>query len=87
MSIVFPSFQLCDRDNDGQLNDAELNEFQKLCFGIPLTAAAIEDVKRAVADGCPDGIIDEALSLPGLFTFPYDIFLYFSGAFRSWKPL
>ena len=77
------TFQLCDRDNDGQLNDAELNEFQKLCFGIPLTAAAIDDVKRAVADGCPDGIIDEALSLPGLFTFPSVEFLSFPRAFRS----
>ncbi|KAK6025189.1 EF hand associated [Ostertagia ostertagi] len=41
-----------------------LNEFQKLCFGIPLTSAAIEDVKRAVADGCSDGIVEGALSLP-----------------------
>ncbi|VDP31631.1 unnamed protein product [Heligmosomoides polygyrus] len=47
------------------MNDAELNEFQKLCFGIPLTSAAIEDVKRAVADGCSDGIVEGALSLPG----------------------
>lgn len=59
------SFQICDRDNDGYLNDTELNEFQKLCFGIPLTSTAIEDVKRAVADGCPDGVVDEALALPG----------------------
>lgn len=58
-------FKICDRDNDGYLNDAELNEFQKLCFGIPLTSAAIEDVKRAVADGCSDGIVEGALSLPG----------------------
>ncbi|KAJ1367480.1 Mitochondrial Rho GTPase 1 [Parelaphostrongylus tenuis] len=58
-------FKICDRDNDGYLNDSELNEFQKLCFGIPLTSAAIEDVKRAVSDGCTDGIVDGALSLPG----------------------
>uniref|UniRef100_A0A7I4YIZ6 Mitochondrial Rho GTPase n=1 Tax=Haemonchus contortus TaxID=6289 RepID=A0A7I4YIZ6_HAECO len=58
-------FKICDRDNDGYLNDAELNEFQKLCFGIPLTSAAIEDVKRAVADGCSDGIVEGSLSLPG----------------------
>ncbi|PIO68616.1 EF hand associated, partial [Teladorsagia circumcincta] len=41
-------FKICDRDNDGYLNDAELNEFQKLCFGIPLTSAAIEDILSAV---------------------------------------
>ncbi|KJH51864.1 GTP-binding domain protein [Dictyocaulus viviparus] len=58
-------FKICDRDNDGYLNDSELNEFQKLCFGIPLTSAAIEDVKRAVSDGCTDGIVEGALSLPG----------------------
>ncbi|VDM60787.1 unnamed protein product [Angiostrongylus costaricensis] len=58
-------FKICDRDNDGYLNDSELNEFQKLCFGIPLTSAAIEDVKRAVSDGCTDGVVDGALSLPG----------------------
>ncbi|PAV63751.1 hypothetical protein WR25_08001 [Diploscapter pachys] len=58
-------FKICDRDNDGYLNDSELNEFQKLCFGLPLTGAAIEDVKNAVSDACPDGLVDDAISLPG----------------------
>lgn len=34
-----------------------------------MTSAAIEDVKRAVADGCPDGIVEGALSLPGKTIF------------------
>ncbi|CAJ0931332.1 unnamed protein product, partial [Mesorhabditis belari] len=58
-------FKICDRDNDGLLNDLELNAFQRLCFGIPLTPSAIEDVKRAVADGCPDGVVDDSLALAG----------------------
>lgn len=43
----------------------EANFLQKLCFGIPLTSAAIEDVKRVVSDGAPDGIVHDSISLTG----------------------
>lgn len=33
--------KLCDNDNDGLLNDEELNHFQMFVFGVPLNATAI----------------------------------------------
>ncbi|CAJ0574624.1 unnamed protein product, partial [Mesorhabditis spiculigera] len=58
-------FKICDRDNDGLLNDVELSAFQKLCFAAPLTATALDEVKRAVAKGCTDGVVEDSISLNG----------------------
>ncbi len=38
-------FKLCDNDNDGLLNDKELNEFQIKCFGMSLNQASLQEVK------------------------------------------
>ncbi|KAJ7972803.1 Mitochondrial Rho GTPase [Quillaja saponaria] len=40
-------FNHCDRDMDGSLSDAELNEFQVKCFNAPLQHSEIVDVKRS----------------------------------------
>lgn len=79
-------FKICDRDNDGYLNDTELNEFQKLCFGIPLTTSAIDDVKKAVVDGCPDGVVDEALALNG-FLYLHLLFIERGRHETTWSVL
>lgn len=41
-------FRVCDLDNDGFLNDDELNEFQKRCFDLPLRKKAMEEVKEII---------------------------------------
>ncbi|CAI4223896.1 unnamed protein product [Auanema sp. JU1783] len=79
-------FKICDRDNDGYLNDNELNEFQKLCFGIPLTSSAIEDVKRAVSEGCPDGVVEDAISLTG-FLYLHLLFIERGRHETTWTVL
>ncbi|CAD6190743.1 unnamed protein product [Caenorhabditis auriculariae] len=79
-------FKICDRDNDGYLNDTELNDFQKLCFGIPLTSTALEDVKRAVSDGCPDGVVDDSLMLPG-FLYLHLLFIERGRHETTWAVL
>jgi mitochondrial Rho GTPase 1 len=38
-------FKLCDQDNDGLLNDNELNEFQLKCFGVHLNFTSLQEVK------------------------------------------
>ncbi|ULT96341.1 hypothetical protein L3Y34_004744 [Caenorhabditis briggsae] len=79
-------FKICDRDNDGYLSDTELNDFQKLCFGIPLTSTALEDVKRAVADGCPDGVASDALMLAG-FLYLHLLFIERGRHETTWAVL
>lgn len=34
--MLSPLLQICDTDNDGLLNDQELNAFQRRCFNAPL---------------------------------------------------
>ncbi|KAK0561442.1 ERMES complex Ca(2+)-binding regulatory GTPase gem1 [Tilletia horrida] len=41
-------FMLCDNDQDGVLNDRELNNFQKRCFDAPLHPRELEGVKELV---------------------------------------
>ncbi|KAL9934228.1 hypothetical protein V8E36_006684 [Tilletia maclaganii] len=41
-------FLLCDNDQDGVLNDRELNNFQRRCFDAPLHPQELEGVKELV---------------------------------------
>lgn len=41
---------------DGALNDEELNAFQYLCFGQPLSEDELDSVKAMVAERMPEGI-------------------------------
>jgi Ca2+-binding EF-hand superfamily protein len=38
-------FKLCDNDNNGLLDDDELNEFQLKCFGVRLNSSSLQEVK------------------------------------------
>lgn len=42
-------FYLCDRDQDGYLNDHEMREFQSKCFDKPLTDDDLENIKASIA--------------------------------------
>ncbi|NWW32919.1 MIRO1 GTPase, partial [Panurus biarmicus] len=58
-------FRISDQDNDGTLNDAELNFFQRICFNTPLAPQALEDVKNVVRKNLSDGVADNGLTLKG----------------------
>ncbi|KAL2044826.1 hypothetical protein N7G274_002601 [Stereocaulon virgatum] len=61
-------FYLCDKDQDGYLNDAEIHEFQNKCFGRPLGADDLENIKQAISKysataATPKGISQEGFVL------------------------
>ncbi|CAG0914289.1 unnamed protein product [Notodromas monacha] len=58
-------FKICDVDNDGLLNDVELNAFQKHCFNAPVSPSALEEVKETVKRQLPDGVHKNCLTLDG----------------------
>merc|ERR1719193_2022936 len=67
-------FKVCDLDNDGVLNDRELNFFQRRCFNAPLQPRALEDVKTVVLTGISDGVRDNGLTFQG-FLFLNSLFI------------
>lgn len=79
-------FKLCDTDNDGILNDNELNLFQLRCFNSPLENEALEDVKNIVKRNVPDGIFDEGLTLNG-FLFLHMLFIQRGRHETTWTVL
>lgn len=79
-------FKLCDRDNDGLLNDHELNEFQRRCFDSPLQPQALEDVKNILKRSIPDGVFDNALTLSG-FLFLHTLFIQRGRHETTWTVL
>ncbi|XP_071876491.1 mitochondrial Rho GTPase isoform X1 [Bombus fervidus] len=58
-------FKICDLDNDGLLNDMELNTFQQWCFNIPLQPQVLEDVKAVLSKNIQDGICAGCVTLKG----------------------
>lgn len=42
-------FYLCDKDQDGYLNDGEMREFQSKCFDKPLTDDDLENIKASIS--------------------------------------
>uniref|UniRef100_W5KQD2 Mitochondrial Rho GTPase n=1 Tax=Astyanax mexicanus TaxID=7994 RepID=W5KQD2_ASTMX len=59
-------FKVSDLDNDGILNDNELNFFQRTCFNTPLPPQALEDVKNVVRKNTTDGVCEDGLTLKGV---------------------
>ncbi|OTF79727.1 mitochondrial Rho GTPase 1-like protein [Euroglyphus maynei] len=65
-------FTICDLDNDGILNDLELNNFQTYCFDSYLLSQTLDDVKYILRSIIPDGVSENGITLPGfmfLLTF------------------
>ncbi|KAH9502039.1 Mitochondrial Rho GTPase 2 [Dermatophagoides farinae] len=65
-------FTICDLDNDGVLNDLELNNFQTYCFDSYLLSQTLDDVKYILKSIIPDGVSENGITLSGfmfLLTF------------------
>ncbi|KAG9468586.1 hypothetical protein GDO78_022420 [Eleutherodactylus coqui] len=79
-------FKISDLDNDGILNDAELNFFQRTCFHIPLASQALEDVKNVVRKNVHDGVSGNGLTLNG-FLFLHTLFIQRGRHETTWTVL
>uniref|UniRef100_A0A8C1JYJ2 Mitochondrial Rho GTPase n=1 Tax=Cyprinus carpio TaxID=7962 RepID=A0A8C1JYJ2_CYPCA len=90
-------FKISDLDNDGILNDNELNFFQvravffsclhtQTCFNIPLAPQALEDVKNVVRKNMSDGVKDNGLTLKG-FLFLHTLFIQRGRHETTWTVL
>ena len=58
-------FKICDVDNDGLLNDAELATFQRRCFNMDLESGTLESLKSVVEKNCSEGLSGEGLTVRG----------------------
>ncbi|XP_057700193.1 mitochondrial Rho GTPase 1-A-like isoform X1 [Corythoichthys intestinalis] len=79
-------FKVSDLDNDGILNDNELNFFQRTCFNMPLEPQALEDVKNVVRKNLSDGVCDNGLTLKG-FLFLHTLFIQRGRHETTWTVL
>ncbi|XP_038844363.1 mitochondrial Rho GTPase 1-A isoform X2 [Salvelinus namaycush] len=79
-------FKVSDLDNDGILNDKELNFFQRTCFNMPLAPQALEDVKNVVRKNMTDGVKDNGLTLKG-FLFLHTLFIQRGRHETTWTVL
>ncbi|XP_064806785.1 mitochondrial Rho GTPase 1-A-like isoform X2 [Oncorhynchus masou masou] len=79
-------FKVSDLDNDGILNDNELNFFQRTCFNAPLVSQALEDVKNVVRKNVSDGVCDNGLTLKG-FLFLHTLFIQRGRHETTWTVL
>lgn len=79
-------FTISDEDNDQILSDAELNSFQKSCFGNPLAPQALEDVKTVVWKNTNDSVLDNGLTLNG-FLFLNTLFIQRGRHETTWTIL
>uniref|UniRef100_A0A8C6VT82 Mitochondrial Rho GTPase n=1 Tax=Nothobranchius furzeri TaxID=105023 RepID=A0A8C6VT82_NOTFU len=79
-------FKVSDLDNDGILNDNELNFFQRICFNTPLEPHALEDVKNVVRKNTMDGVLNNGLTLKG-FLFLHTLFIQRGRHETTWTVL
>ncbi|XP_073393022.1 mitochondrial Rho GTPase 1 isoform X6 [Physcomitrium patens] len=79
-------FMLCDRDKDGALNDAELNDFQVKCFNAPLQLSEIDEVKNVVSEKMAEGVNVDGLTLTG-FLFLHALFIEKGRLETTWTVL
>ncbi|PVU94442.1 hypothetical protein BB561_002543 [Smittium simulii] len=65
ISALARIFWLCDKDGDGILNYAELNEFQKTCFLSSLNETELADILSVVRNSLPEGVRENGLNFEG----------------------
>ena len=58
-------FYLCDKDQDGLLNDAEIHDFQIKCFEKPLSDLDLESVKRSIQRWSGDTSTESGIDMNG----------------------
>ncbi|RSL53036.1 Mitochondrial Rho GTPase 1 [Fusarium sp. AF-6] len=58
-------FYLCDKDQDGYLNEQEMRDFQARCFDKPLTADDLDNIKLSISKTLPTSDLERGIDLPG----------------------
>ncbi|OTA98641.1 hypothetical protein M426DRAFT_325799 [Hypoxylon sp. CI-4A] len=58
-------FYLCDRDQDGYLNDKEIQEFQAKCFDKPLSPEDLDNIKLSIAKSVPRSDTTKGVDMRG----------------------
>lgn len=58
-------FYLCDKDQDGILNDNEIHDFQMKCFDKPLSADDLASVKRSIERWSTDTTPEQGIDMKG----------------------
>ncbi|KAH6648026.1 EF hand associated-domain-containing protein [Truncatella angustata] len=58
-------FYLCDKDQDGYLNDDEMHKFQAKCFGKPLAAEDLENIKQSISKSIPRYSTENGIDMRG----------------------
>jgi Ras family protein T1 len=83
-------FAACDTDGDGALSSSEVNAFQEACFGAPLAAVELEDLRRVVSEQLPAGAgvtpDGAGLTLAG-FLYLHALFIEHGRADTVWTVL
>ncbi|XP_064478732.1 mitochondrial Rho GTPase 1-like isoform X1 [Ornithodoros turicata] len=79
-------FKICDTDNDGILNDVELDQFQRRCFNTPLEHHALRDLKMLVEKNLPEGVESDGITLEG-FLFLQKLFIQRGRHETTWTIL
>ncbi|KAF7545454.1 hypothetical protein G7Z17_g9159 [Cylindrodendrum hubeiense] len=58
-------FYLCDKDQDGYLNEQEMRDFQARCFDKPLTTDDLDNIKLSIAKSLPDSDLERGIDQRG----------------------
>lgn len=58
-------FYLCDKDQDGYLNDQEMHEFQTKCFQKPLSPEDLDNIKQSIVRASPNSNIEMGIDING----------------------
>ncbi|KAK6343617.1 ERMES complex Ca(2+)-binding regulatory GTPase gem1 [Orbilia blumenaviensis] len=58
-------FFLCDKDQDGILNDEEIAKFQNRCFGKPLNPSELDEIKHTLHKISSDCVTDTGITEKG----------------------
>ncbi|KAI8682760.1 Mitochondrial Rho GTPase [Fusarium falciforme] len=65
VSALMRIFYLCDKDQDGYLNEQEMRDFQARCFDKPLTADDLDNIKLSISKTLPTSDLERGIDLPG----------------------
>lgn len=58
-------FYLCDKDQDGYLNDKEMHDFQAKCFEKPLSVEDLDNIKTSIQKASPRSDVDKGIDQAG----------------------
>lgn len=58
-------FYLCDKDQDGVLNDKEIHDFQMKCFEKPLSDGDLASIKRSIHRGMAQTTAKDGIDIQG----------------------